>query len=248
MATYAIDESQRKAAKAVGLTYLLTSALAYVSQFQIRSRLIVPYSISETVSRIVSSERLFRLSIATDILIYAADVVILVGLYVVLKSVSPGLALLAASWRLIETSVVVVATLRFFDVLRALSGAGYPQSFAAHQLQAFANFYLDADGSAYNIALLFFGLGSTVFACLWFKSRYIPRVLSAWGVFSSVLVVVCGFAFIVFPGLADRFQPDCYVPVGIFELSVGFWLVIRGLRPPTGARAGDALSPQTMSR
>jgi hypothetical protein len=37
---------------------------------------------------------------------------------------------------------------------------------------------------------VFFGLGSTVFAYLWFKSRYIPRWLAALGIFSSLLVAI----------------------------------------------------------
>ena len=79
---------------------------------------------------------------------------------------------------------------------------------------------------------MFFRLGSTVFAYLGLKSRYIPRGLAALGVFSSLLVVVVTLAIMVFPGWAAVVSPAYFVPSLIFEITLGFWLVVRGIKPP----------------
>ena len=71
-----------------------------------------------------------------------------------------------------------------------------------------------------------------MFAYLWLKSRYIPRALAALGVFSSLLVVVVTLAIMVFPGCAAVVSPDYFVPSFIFEITLGFWLVVRGIKPP----------------
>ena len=134
-----------------------------------------------------------------------------------------------------EAAICVVMTLSSFDVLRVLSGAAYLQVFEADRLQALARIYLGAHGAGYNVAEMFLGLGSTVFGYLWFKSRYIPRALAGWGVISSLLVATCTFTSIIFPNFQDMSFPGCYVPIAIFELTMGFWLLLKELRPSRGA-------------
>ncbi len=167
--------------------------------------------------------------------------VLLTALYVVLKPVNRSLALLAAFWRLIETLILVVITLNSFDVLRILSGADYLRVFEADRLQALARLSIGAHGAGYNVGLVFFGLGSTVFCYLWFKSNYIPRALAGWGVFSSLLVGICTFAFIIFRNLAKILTPGCYAPIFIFEVTLGLWLLVKGLRP-SGVAEPDKVS------
>ncbi len=226
-----LDESQRKAARVVGFTYLFAMVFAVFPEFYVAAQLIVYDNAAETARNIMAHERLFRLGIASNLIAFATDVVLLTALYVVLKPVNRSLALLAAFWRLIETVILVVTTLNDFDVLRVLSGADYLRVFEADRLQALARLSIGAHGAGYNVGLLFFGFGSTVFCYLWFKSNYIPRALAAWGVFSSLLVGTCAFAFIIFADLAKILTPGCYAPIFVFELTMGFWLLLKGLRP-----------------
>jgi hypothetical protein len=231
MAISTIDDSQRKAAKVVGFTYLLAMVTANFAEIYVPTRLIVSQDAAKTAANIIAHEQLFRLGIAADLITFATDVVLIAALYVVLKPVSRGLALVAAFWRLVETSIVVVALLNNFEVLRLLSGSAYLRVFEADRLQALARLSISKYGAAYQVGLLFFGLGSAVFAYLWFKSRYIPRGLAGWGVFSSLLVVTYVLAFIIFPNLPDKLELPSLIPMGIFELTMGFWLLFKDLRP-----------------
>lgn len=230
MATYTIDESQRKAANVVGAVYLF-GFTAVFDEFYVRGRLIVESNAAETARNIIAHERLFRIGIAIDLIEMASIVVLATALFVVLKAVDQNLALLATFWRLTEAAILVVTTLSSCDVLRVLSGADYLRALEADRLHALASIYLGAHGAGYNTADMFLGLGSTVFAYLWFRSGYIPKVLAAWGVFSSLLVAICTLTFVIFPHFEDIADPVCYVPIAIFELTMGFWLLIKGLRP-----------------
>jgi|APFre7841882630_1041343.scaffolds.fasta_scaffold02748_3 hypothetical protein len=236
-----ISESQRKAARVVGFTYLIVLVLAMFPGIYIPTQLIVVDNAAETARNIIAHERLFRLGIASDLVAFAADVVLLTALYVVLGPVNRSLALLAASWRLLETTLFVVITLTNLDVLRILSGADYLRVFEADRLQALARLAIGAHGAGYNVGLVFAGLGSAVFCYLWFKSNYIPRVLAAWGVFSSLLLAACTFAFVIFPDLAKVVTVGYYGgPIFIFELTMGSWLLLKGLRPPAVARSAKS--------
>jgi hypothetical protein len=91
-----IEPAQQTAARVAGFTYLFTLATVVSAQFRIHDRLIVEGNAVETARNIIAHERLFRISIACD-LIYCAGVVVLrAALYVILKPVNRSLALLAA--------------------------------------------------------------------------------------------------------------------------------------------------------
>jgi hypothetical protein len=227
-----IDTSQRKAARVVGLAYLLAIPPALFAEFYVLGQLIVSSNAAETARNIMAHERLFRLGTASNLSVFALDVVLITALYVVLKPVNRNLALLAAFWGLIETATLVVMTLNDFSVLRVLSGAEYLRVFNADQLQALARLSISAHGAGYNVGLVFAGLRSTLFCYLWFKSNFIPKPLAALGIFSSLLLAACTFAFIIFPEFAKIVTVEYYgTPIFIFELTMGFWLLLKGIRP-----------------
>lgn len=234
-----IDKTQRRAALAVGITYILTNALAYFAEFQVRARLIDYGNAARTVENIVRSEHLFRLGLAAEILTFAGDVVLLAGTYLILRPVSKSLAIFGASYRLIETAIVAIMTFNSFDVLRAVSGAGYLKALPPGQIQAMVGMALGAHDAGYNVGFLFFGLGSGAFCIAWYRSGYIPRILAAWGILGSILSIASTFVYTLSPTLARSFEPTCFVPIGTFELILGFWLTLKGLprAPDTAAQA-----------
>ncbi len=226
-----IDESQRKAARVVGFAYLFALPPAIFAEFYVRAHLIAFGDAAQTARNITANERLFRLGTASNLTVFAINVVLIIALYVVLMPVNRSLALLATGWGLIETATLVFVTLRDFEVLRILSGADYLQVFEAGRLQALARLSLSAHADAYNVGLVLAGLRSTAFCYLWFKSRFIPTALAAWGMVASFLMGASACLFIVFPELAKLVSVAFYgAPIFFFELTMGFWLLLKGLR------------------
>lgn len=226
-----ITEGQRRAATVAGIAYLFALAPAVFAEFYVRGQLVTGNA-AQTAQNILANERLFRLGIASNLTVFAADVVLIVALYLVLEPVNRGLALLAAAWGLIETATLVSVILSDLDVLRILDG------FGVDRLQALASWSLGAHGDAYNIGLVFAGLRSSAFCYLWLRSRLIPRGLATWGVLASVLMGGCAFAFIVFPELARVVGVEIYgTPIFLFELTIGLWLVFKGLLPTVQERS-----------
>jgi hypothetical protein len=231
MTISSIDESQRKAARVAGFTYLITMATAVFAHYGIYAHLIAVGNAAETARNIMAHDRLFRINIACDLIYGAGVVVLLTALYVILKPVNRSLALLAAFCRLVCALTWVVIALNLLAVLRLLGGANYLRVFEADRLQALARLYLGAGFDAYYVGLLFYGLGSTVCSCLWFKSGYIPRGLAAWGAISSVWCATCALAFIIFPNFDKTVNLYWFdSPMGSFELATSLWLLFRGLR------------------
>jgi hypothetical protein len=226
-----IDDSQRKAAKAAGWSYLATFVVVVYVNFAINSRLIVSNA-AETARNILAHEQLFRLGIVGDIVYCVGLVVLLTALYVILKPVGQALSLLAAFWRLIWVLMWLGVTLKLFEALRLLGGADYLRALEPERLQALARLDLGSGYDYYYVGLLFNALASTICGYLWFKSRYIPRWLAAFGVISSAWCVACTLVFYVFPsfsGIVNLWWFD--TPMAIFDIVLSFLLLVRGLRP-----------------
>jgi len=228
----AVDDSQRKAARVVGLAYLLAIPPALFSGIYVASHLAGPVSAADAAQWITSHQRLFRIGIASDVIAFTIDIALITALYVVLKPVNRSLAVFAAFCRVIETALFFAVTLRFFDVLCLVSGADYLRGFEADHLQALARLAISAHNSGYNVGLVLAGLGSTVFCYLWLKSGYVPRMLAGFGVFASVVLAAFTFAYVIFPEYARIVGVAFYGgPIFLFELTMGFWLLFKRLRP-----------------
>lgn len=228
-----LEPAQHFAAKVAGFLYLFLMATSIFAEFYARGPLIVPGDAVQTAQNIAASETLFRLGIVSNLITFAGDVVLLLALYVILKPINRDLALLAAFWRLAESSILGLVVLNDFAALRLLSGADYLRIFDTNQLQALAQLFHSLHGAGYLIGVVFFGLGSTLFAYLWFKSRYIPRALATWGIFASLVAAIVTLAIIVFPGLAPVVGLVHYAPIFIFEVTLGVWLLVKGIRAPS---------------
>ena len=226
-----IDDSQRTAAKVAGLSCLLTMAIVVFANYGLLNPLIVPGDAAETARNIVAHETQFRIAV-TCFLIYSAGVVVLLAaLYVVLKSINPGLALVGALFRLVFALLWLLTALNMLGALRHLGSISYLQVFEADRLQALARLHLAANFDDYYVGLPFFGLAATVCSYLWFKSGYIPKALAAFGLVSSAWCVLCAFIFLIFPHF-NKIVNDYWFdsPMAIFEMVLSFWLLFKGIR------------------
>jgi hypothetical protein len=232
MTTSKIDNAQRTAAKVAGWSGLLTFAIVVFGNFVLLNPLTVPGNAAATAQNIVAHETQFRLTVVCFLTYSLGVVVLLSALYVILKPVNPGLALVGALSRLVFAFLWLLSTLNMLSALRLLSNANYLQVFEPDRLQALAKLHLGANFDDYYVGLPFFGLAATICAWLWFKSNYIPRGLALYGVISSAWCVFCAFVYLIFPHF-NKIVNDWWFdfPMAVFELVLSFWLLFKGLKP-----------------
>jgi len=226
-----VDMSQRKAARIAGALYLLLMACGVFAEFPARASLIADNDPARTASNILGSLPLFRLGIVSNLAAFAGDIAIAVALYVLLRPVGRYLALLAVLWRVAEAAVLGVMMLNSFTVLLLLTDPRYTKVFSVAQLQNLAWLFNDMHDAGYNVGMIFLALGCLVFSWLFFKSHYIPRLLAGFGLLAYAVMLIGNIVSIVYPDypLGTNF----YLPAGIYEIVIGVWLLIRGVRTPT---------------
>ncbi len=212
------------------------------------SHLVGSGTFAETAKRVVASEHLYRLALASELIEAMSAAVLAFALYVTLKTIDKLIAQMAMYWRLGEAFIGGAGMIVGFVRLRLYNSSQSTGTAGTEQAQALMALTGDASFAAYNISAIFFSIGSILFCYLFFKSKYIPRILSAFGVFASVIVTIICFGSLIIPEHAAQLQYG-WAPMAIAEVTMGFWLMfgvkIQGSSDPHSARSA-VLRPSAM--
>ena len=138
------------------------------------------------------------------------------------------LALACRVGRGVFGSVFIPLTLGLL-ALATDAGANAPDAAAVHAL---GSVLLTARAWNPVIAATFFAVGSTVFSWLLLRGRLIPVALAWLGVLASVLLVV-GLPLQLAGVLRSPATQLMWVPMAVFEIPLGLWLLIKGVAMPT---------------
>lgn len=235
-------ESDRRThfARIAGAMYLLTVASALFGEAYVRGSTLVSESAAETARNLIEANQLFRMGLVTDLLTFTGVVVLVWALYQLLRPVSGRLAVLAVFFRLIELSVHFSAVGLGIVALSLLGGGEYTRGFDTAQLHGLVGFAIRAQMTGLSLGFIPLGLGSAVFALLLLRSGYVPKLLAAWGVFASLLLAAYSFGIILSPSTSDFFYVGM-LPMFVYEVSLGAWLLFKGAGVPA-ARAASAAS------
>ncbi len=222
-----IDMSQHRAARVAGFMFLFSLIVPLLNWVFVLSKFIVAENAIATANNIMANELLFRIGITIELIMSVGLVVLALALYIILKPVNKNLALLGLSLKLIEAAIVAVIVLVSFIALQILNGQAYLTAFTPEQLQVLVGFLLNKHTALYSIPMVFLGLDMMVFSYLFFKSRYIPRILAGFGILSFALIFIHALMFILAPEYAVMpiNQIIFYAPSGLFEIIIGIWLL-----------------------
>ena len=226
-----IDREQQAAAKVVGIVYLVAMATSMFAELYFRRPLIVASDAAATAANILANETVFRMAGVIHLLTVATDAIMAVASYVVLRRVHKHLAILAAAWRVADAAILAVSVVFDSIALRFLASADSLTAVDEKQRQALARLFIGAGASGFQVGFVFLGLGSALFAWLWFRSGYVPRVIAAWGIFASMMLSAGTAVIMVFPRLGV-IGLSYMAPMFFYEVGLGLWLVLKGLREP----------------
>lgn len=218
------ERTQRIYARVAGFLYLWLIITGLAGMITI-SQIVGSGTFAETAKRVVASEHLYRVALSSELIETFSAVLLAFALYVTLKPVDKLLAQIAMYCRLGESFIGGVGMIVGFVRLRLYSSPQLVGALGADQSQALVGLTGHAGFVATNISAIFFSIGSLLFSYLFFKSRYIPRILSALGVFASVVMTIVCFGSLIFPEHAATLQYG-WAPMAVAEVTTGFWLML----------------------
>ena len=229
--------SPRLYARIAGALYLITIVLGAAEELLIRGRIFVPKDAVATAANLRSMEFLWRVALLSVGLSWIAIGILAYALYVVLEPVNKRLAQLALVLRL-GASFVGAASLMFRVAQARLYSASATEGlFTTEQLRMLAAVIQQGANAGITTSWMFMGAGYLLFFVLFLRSRYLPRALAGFGIFTSALLVALAAATFVFPERANELKLFA-VPALLVEVATALWLLFKGLpRATEEARA-----------
>ena len=194
-------------------------------------------SISEVMVNISDDVPLVRLGIIGGMANSTAIVFLAVLLYVVLSSQNKTIATVALGFWLIEAAfyaVMQLGALALIPLSRDFVASGLPVD----------SFYQSMGDFLYNgvyqtgmmIHMWFYCMGGILWYYMFYTSRFVPRAISVFGIFSVAVGIVGLFAELAGADAEMVF----FILILPFELAIGFWLVLKGIEgwPPVEDKDG----------
>lgn len=164
-----------------------------------------------------------RTNIVLSLVICVTAVVLATALYAITRDEDRDLALVALAFRLGEGLLVA------FGVLTSLGLLWLATDKDAVQATTLAELLIHIQGWNVTVTATLFALGSTVFSWLLLRGRMIPVPLAWLGVVASVLLAV-GLPLRLVDVLSGSVTQLLWLPMAAFEIPLGFWLLLRGVR------------------
>jgi hypothetical protein len=184
-------------------------------------------SVSEVLVNVSSNTGLFRILILDGLLNSVGIVALAALLYVVLKEQGKLMARVALGLWLAEAilyAIIQLGLLALIPLSTEFVAAGAP---AGSFYQTLGDFlYNGVFSQGMTLHMWFYCTGGLLWYYLFYRSNYIPRAISVFG----LLAVVLGLGSVVFQLLGFEVPILVSLPLLPFELAIGVWLLIRGIK------------------
>jgi hypothetical protein len=213
-----------------GLLYVLTSTVGFFAMGYVPGKLIVHGNAAATANNIATSETLFRLGIAGDLIGHAGFIFVAMALYDLLKGVNQRHASLMVILIVVSVPIAFLNEVNSIAALVLVRGADFLSLFEKPQRDALAMLFLNLHHYGFVVAEIFWGLWLFPLGLLVYKSRFLPRFLGIWLVFAGVAWVILSLTGLLLPQYQDKV--DAYSQPAFFgEIALMFWLLIKGAKP-----------------
>lgn len=214
----------------LGATFLIVIATSLAGGLLLGSA-VGTGSAADILSGATGRVDLLRVAVLVDLVTSLGIVALASLLYVILRTQDPVLARIALGWWLLEAAFMTISrvgVLVLIPIGQGFAGAGAGES-SAYQTLVDA-VYQGVVRNAYTIHMFFYCAGGILWYSLFYRSGYIPRALSLFG----ITAVILGMAGIVLQLLGWTVPLIVFLPILPFEVMIGAWLLLRGIE--TGSR------------
>jgi len=236
-------ESNRKAAVAAGMLFIVATVADVIS----RVAFLTPVLGSpDPLAAVSANETRVVLGAVLLFVGAAAAAGIAIAMYPVMRGHGEALAIGSVGFRLIEGTFylgIVVCLLILVAMGEQAMSSDSPVAFAVP-----VTLVLAAREALGQVGVLAFGVGATLYYSLFYRSRLVPRWLSAWGLVAiaslmiSVVLVISG---VVEP--MSQAQILLAAPIGVQEMVLAGWLIAKGFRPADAVAFGAPIETDLAS-
>ncbi len=229
--------SRKRTARIAGLWYLAMALSGPIGILYVPSKILVAGDAGATAANIAAHESLLRVGIVSSIFCQITFVFLALALRRLFEGVDDKHSRLMVSLVVAAAPVAIVNELCHVAALEFGTGGAYLAALSPEQRGALALAFMNARQTGVAIAGVFWGLWLFPFGVLVMRSGFIPKALGA------LLIVGC-FSYLIDSGVAllapthrEAIAGVLMLPLAAGEISIVFWLLIKGARGGESAPA-----------
>ena len=192
-----------------------------------RQKLFIPSDAAATVQNILSNVFLYRIGIASDILMSLCYLLTALALYKLLAPVNKNLAAIMVLFAAAGCLMLLTNIQNELAPLTLLAGNENRGAFNASQLQILTMLNVQAFTHGYSIGQVFFALWVLPLGILIYRSRFIPKAFGILFMIEAVLAFSAVFVHFLIPN--ESIETILLLPGTLAELSFLAWLLIWGI-------------------
>lgn len=212
-------------AKTIGILFLVASAAAIVGGL-----LLLPTQEEGYLAEAAGAEAQVMIGALLEVVLAVSVVGIAVLFFPILRRTNEGMAMGYVAARTLEGALVLFGSLSALVVL-ALS-RDYGES-GSGQAAVVGDSLISAREWAVLLGtMVVFGVGALVLYSLLYRSRLVPSWLSIWGFLAAALLMV-GALLEMFGQDLGWTQVVFSAPIGLNEVVLAIWLIVKGFNLPT---------------
>jgi len=216
----------RRVAKITGIILLFNLIVPTLGYIFIQSKLVVDENLFSTAEKILQNEGLFRLSILLEVFLAVGLVALGYSLYVLLKHINPYLTKFAFILKIVEASLMAVVTLFSFFALQLLINSPEISMLNENSIHIIAGFIFSQHSILNAVPMVLLGIEMVIFTAMLYKSAFVPRWISGFGILSFSLIFPYAILSIIHP---TKNMMLLTLPSFLFELICGSWLLLKGI-------------------
>ena len=219
--------SEKNAPRLLGAAFLFVIFVSLTSGLLLKAAT-GSGTISEMLVSVSNAPGLMRLSVLFELINSSAIVILASLLYIVLNTQNKIIALIALGWWLAEAFALILSSAGAFALVPLsldFVAAGAPQGSFYQTLGQFLYGGLHTYGYS-TVHMWFYCIGGMLWYFLFFRSRYIPRAISLFG----LAAVSLAFVGVIFQFFGYDVPIFVSLPLLPFELTIGAWLLFKGIK------------------
>jgi len=225
-------DSTRRTAVIAGVLFIIATVATFVAD-----ALTPALTGTDYLIRLAAHPNQVAAGVLVKIVSVLAGAGIAVAMYPVMKRANAGLALGSVVFRTLEAAFYLVGVVSLLVLLKL--GQQFAAAGVADQtsLQAIGDSLVSVRVYAAPLLGVFaFCIGAFMYYYLFFRSRLIPRWLSGFGI-AAIILMMAACVLSLFSGNRITSYIPLAAPIGVQELVLAVWLIVKGFNPSAIASA-----------
>jgi len=230
MSNIVTDLSTKKVARVAGILFIIATVASLLGSGLTGSIVGAP----DYLVQIAANKNLIVVGALLAFVAAAGSAGIAISLYPVLRKYNEGLALGSVGFRLVEGVCYIVGAIGMLSLLslsQKYVSAGYQDASTFQVLGTLISAIRNWAGFVFGV--IAFCLGAAMYYYVMYRSRLIPRWLSAWGLIGLTLV----FSMTLLIAFGERISGPSgmlvllAIPIALQEMVLAVWLIVKGFNP-----------------